>query len=94
MMAMPNPNSINGCDGPRKRPDFVASAVRRFFDVQSGRVGNHGGFNKIGAFFSQHGLSATPRNYEIAYRYLVTEEPRIIDAINEFLTTPADISSA
>ena len=92
MSAMPNPNTMNGCDGPRTKPGFVASAVRRFFDVQSGEVGSHGGFDKIGAFFAQHRLSATPRNYDIAYRYLVTEEPQIIDGINDLLTSRTGIT--
>jgi diguanylate cyclase len=92
MTAMPNPNTMNGCDGPRTKPGFVANAVRRFFDGQSGDSRSHNGFEKIGAFFNQHRLSATPRNYDIAYRYLVTEEPRIIDAINELLTSRAGVS--
>jgi diguanylate cyclase len=83
---------MNGCDGPRIKPGFVSSAVRRFFDVPSGDAASQCGFDKIGAFFAQHRLSATPRNYDVAYRYLVSEEPQIIEAINDLRTSRAGIT--
>ena len=83
---------MNGCDRPRTKSGFVASAVRRFFDVESGDARSCRGFDRIGAFFAQHRLSATPLNYDIAYRYLVTEEPQIIDAINDLLTSRTGIT--
>ena len=83
---------MNGCDGSRAKSGFVANAVRRFFDVRSTGIGSHRGFEKIGAFFAQFSLSATPRNYDIAYRYLVTEEPQIIDAINDLIKSRTGIT--
>lgn len=92
MTVMPNPATMGGRSGSHPKGGFVASAVKRFFDGNSGAAGSGAGFGKIGDFFSEHGLTASPRNYDIAYRYLVEEEPQIVEAVNELLASRSGLT--
>lgn len=91
MTFMPNSIHANGRVGAHTEGGAIVGAVRRLFGSHAPDAANKVGFEQVGAFLTQHHLSPTPQNYDVAYRYLIEGDHQIVDAVDELRSSRAGI---